>query len=126
HGFECMLARQPAAGVPDVGTELRFRDPGRNRLTGPYVPIDFRAHAEAMGALSLLACTPDEIRSSLDRAREHDGVTVIVVPAEPEKRMPSFETWWDVPVAAASERETVRDARDRYEDARRRQRAELT
>ena len=126
HGFQCILALQRSVGVPDFGNELRFRDPGRNRLTGPYVPVDFRAHAEAMGALSILACTPDEIRAALGRAREHPGVTVIVVPAEPEKRMPSFETWWDVPVAAASDRATVREARVGYEAARRRQRAELT
>jgi len=79
-----------------------------------------------MGALAIHACTPDEIRAGLERARAHDGVTVIVVPAEPEKRMPTFETWWDVPVAATSEQPAVRDARDRYEQVRRQQRTELT
>jgi 3D-(3,5/4)-trihydroxycyclohexane-1,2-dione acylhydrolase (decyclizing) len=126
HGFQCILALQRSVGVPDFGNELRFRDPGRNRLTGPYVPVDFRAHAEAMGALAFHAGTPTEIRVALDRAREHDGVTVIVVPADPEDRMPGFESWWDVPVAATSERASVRDARDQYDQARRRQRAELT
>ncbi len=53
HGFQCILALQRGVGVPDFGNELRFRDRTTNRLTGPYVPIDFRAHAEAMGALAL-------------------------------------------------------------------------
>ena len=39
--------------------------------------------------------------------------------------MPTFETWWDVPVAAASERPAVHAARDAYESARRLQRTEL-
>ncbi len=52
HGFQCILALQRLVGVPDFGNELRFRDRSRNRLTGPYVPIDFRKHAEAMGALA--------------------------------------------------------------------------
>ena len=125
HGFQCILALQRSVGVPDFGNELRFRDAAGRRLTGPYVPVDYRAHAEAMGALAVFARTPDEIRAGLARARETDGVTVIVVPAEPEKRMPTFETWWDVPVAAASERPAVRAAYDAYEDARRRQRTEL-
>lgn len=125
HGFQCILALQRSVGVPDFGNELRFRDGARNRLTGPYVPVDFRQHAESMGALAIQARTADELRSALARAHDADGVTVIVVPAEPEKRMPTFETWWDVPVAAASERPAVREARDTYERARRRQRAEL-
>jgi 3D-(3,5/4)-trihydroxycyclohexane-1,2-dione acylhydrolase (decyclizing) len=125
HGFQCILALQRSVGVPDFGNELRFRETAGNRLTGPYVPVDFRMHAEAMGALAIHACTPDELRSALGRARESDRVTVIVVPAEPEKRMPTFETWWDVPVAAASERPGVRAARDAYERASRLQRTEL-
>ena len=125
HGFQCILALQRSVGVPDFGNELRFREAAGNRLTGPYVPVDFRKHAEAMGALAIHACTTDELRSALGRARESDGVTVIVVPADPEKRMPTFETWWDVPVAAASERPAVQAARDGYERASRLQRTEL-
>jgi 3D-(3,5/4)-trihydroxycyclohexane-1,2-dione acylhydrolase (decyclizing) len=111
--------------VRDFANELRFRDSRGGRLTGPYVPVDFRAHAEAMGALAIHACTPDEIRAGLERARAHDGVTVIVVPAEPEKRMPSFETWWDVPIPAVSGRGPVQAARRAYDEARSRQRLEL-
>lgn len=125
HGFQCILALQRSVGVSDFGNELRFRDHGRNRLTGPYVPIDFRKHAEAMGALALQACTPDELRAAIDQARAHDGVTVIAVPTEPEKRVPGFESWWDVPVAAASGQGSVREAREAYDEARLRQRTDL-
>ena len=125
HGFQCILALQRSVGVPDFGNELRFRDPVGRRLTGPYVPVDFRGHAAAMGASAVFARTPDELRAALVRARDDGGRSVVVVPAEPEKRMPTFETWWDVPVAAASERPAVHAARDAYESARRLQRTEL-
>ena len=115
HGFQCILALQRSVGVPDFGNELRFRDPATNRLNGPYVPVDFRQHAEAMGALGLLARTPDEIRAALAQARASDRVSVILIPTEPEKRVAGFEAWWDVPVAAASEQESVRTARSAYE-----------
>jgi hypothetical protein len=35
---------------------------------------------------------------------------VIVVPTEPEKRMPGFESWWDVPSPGVSGEDTVRNA----------------
>jgi 3D-(3,5/4)-trihydroxycyclohexane-1,2-dione acylhydrolase (decyclizing) len=125
HGFQCILALQRAVGVPDFGNELRFRDRATNRLTGPYVPVDFRAHAEAMGALALAAHTPDQLRDALAQARATDRITVIAVPTEPEKRVPGFESWWDVPVAAASEQQGVRGARKAYEQDRRLQRTDL-
>ena len=125
HGFQCILALQRSVGVPDFGNELRFRDAKRNRLTGPYVPIDFRKHAEAMGALALDAKTADELRDALATARTADRITVIVVPAEPEKRVPGFESWWDVPVAATSKQAGVRDARKTYEEKRSERRADL-
>src|SRR5438309_7836060 len=79
HGFQCILALQRGVGVPDFGNELRFRDPKRNRLTGPYVPVDFRQHAESMGALAIQANTPDELQEALARARDADRITVILV-----------------------------------------------
>jgi 3D-(3,5/4)-trihydroxycyclohexane-1,2-dione acylhydrolase (decyclizing) len=94
-------------------------------LTGPYVPIDFRAHAEAMGALALHACTPDELRDALGKAREADRITVIAVPTEPEKRVPGFESWWDVPVAGVSGQASVRSARTAYDQKRRQQRTDI-
>ncbi|HET9615325.1 MAG TPA: 3D-(3,5/4)-trihydroxycyclohexane-1,2-dione acylhydrolase (decyclizing) [Candidatus Limnocylindrales bacterium] len=125
HGFQCILALQRSVGVSDFGNELRFRDAKRNRLTGPYVPVDFRKSAEAMGALAIQATTPDEIREAIQAARAADRVTVIAVPTDPEKRVGNFETWWDVPVAAASGQASVRDARAAYETKRTARRADL-
>ena len=124
HGFQCILDLARLSGVRDFGNEIRFRDPGRNRLVGEYVPIDFRAHAEAMGARAVTARTPDEIRAAL-RDRATDRPTVIVVPTSPAGRVPGQESWWDVPVAEHSTQDNVHEARDRYEQAVARQRREL-
>jgi 3D-(3,5/4)-trihydroxycyclohexane-1,2-dione acylhydrolase (decyclizing) len=125
HGYQCIIGLGRAVGVPDFGNELRFRDKGRNRLTGPYVPVDFRAHAEAMGALAIFARTPSELQAALAQARAADRVSVIVVPVEPEKRVAGFEGWWDVPVAAVSGQTSVQVARRWYEEAIAKQRKEL-
>jgi len=122
HGFGCITGLARMVGVPDFGNDLRSRDKTTNRLTGPYVPVDFRMHAEAMGALAIGASTDDELRSALATARAADRVTVIVVPIDPEARVPGFEGWWDVPVAEVSEQAGVREALERYRGTKEQQR----
>ena len=122
HGYQCITGLARSVGVPDFGNELRFRDKGRNRLTGPYVPIDFRKHAESMGALAISAATEQELRAALAQADQADRVTLIVVPTEPEKRTPGFEGWWEVPAAQVSGQPGVRTARKTYDKARTNQR----
>ncbi len=122
HGFGCITGLARLVGVPDFGNDLRFRDKDRNRLTGPYVPVDYRAHAEAMGALAIFAETRAELASALAAADQADRVTVIVVPIDPEQRVPGFEGWWDVPAAEVSEQPGIREARRGYDQGRARQR----
>jgi 3D-(3,5/4)-trihydroxycyclohexane-1,2-dione acylhydrolase (decyclizing) len=122
HGFGCITGLARSVGVPDFGNDLRFRDKARNRLTGPYVPVDYRAHAEAMGALAIFAGTAMELKAALAQADQSDRVTVIVVPVDPEKRVPGFEGWWDVPAAEVSGQAGVRAARHGYDQARTQQR----
>ncbi len=125
HGYQCIKDLAASVGIGQFGNELRFRDPGRNRLTGAYVPVDYRKHAEAMGANGVFARTEEEIRSAIAAAREADRITVIHVPVSPDKRAPGYEGWWDVPPAATSTQDGVRSARERYEEAVGRQRKEL-
>jgi 3D-(3,5/4)-trihydroxycyclohexane-1,2-dione acylhydrolase (decyclizing) len=125
NGFQCILDLARSSGIRDFGNELRFRDAASNRLDGPSVPIDFRAHAEAMGAHAVTATTAVEIRAALAGARTGRRPTVIVVPTSPAGRVPGMESWWDVPVPEVSSQDNVRAARDRYELAVARQRPEL-
>ena len=122
HGYQCILGLQRAVGVSDFGNELRYRDPGTKQLTGEYIPVNFQKHAEAMGAHAVLALSADELRKALNDAKKGDGVTVIVVPVDPEKRMPGMGTWWDVPVAEVSGEERTRKTRETYEKATENQR----
>ena len=123
HGYQCILGLQRICGVSDFGNELRFRDPKKGTLTGGYVPIDFKKHAEAMGAHAVLAQTAAEVTAAVKEARQREGVSVVVVPVDPEKRMPSLGTWWDVPVAEVSTVEKTRQTRENYEKATLKQRS---
>ncbi len=122
HGFGCITGLARSVGVPDFGNDLRYRDRTSNRLTGPYVPVDFRLHAEAMGALAISATSASELRAALVQADQADRVSVIVVPIDPELRTPGFEGWWEVPAAEVSGQAGVQAARDAYETARAQQR----
>jgi len=121
-GYQSIHGLQRSVGVPSFTNERRARDPGTHRLDGPVVPVDFVRHAEAMGALALFAADEAGLRRALEAARTSPRVSVIVVPTDPERRVPGFDGWWDVPVAAVSERGTVREARAAYEQAAARQR----
>ena len=68
-------------------------------------------------AKAIFAETADQLKKALVDAQHADRVTVIVVPADPEKRMPSMGTWWDVPVAEVSGAEKTQETRRRYEQA---------
>ena len=109
----------------EFGNELRFRDPGRNRLTGDYVPIDFRKHAESMGAVAVDAAHARRDPRRARRSAPPDRPTVVVMPTSPEGRVPGDEGWWDVPVAEVSGQDNVHEARDRYERSLALQRREL-
>ena len=125
HGYQCIKDLAWNCGVPQFGNELRFRDRSSGKLNGGYIPVDFAKHAESMGALALRAATEDEIRSAIEAARAHDGVTVIHVAVSPTKRAPGYDTWWDVPVAAVSGSDLVNAARAKYEGKLTSQRTEL-
>jgi 3D-(3,5/4)-trihydroxycyclohexane-1,2-dione acylhydrolase (decyclizing) len=70
-----------------------------------------------MGAHAVFAQTEAELKKALDDAKQAHRVSVIVVPVDPEKRMPSLGTWWDVPVAEVSADEKTQQVRQSYEKA---------
>jgi len=120
HGFQSIHGLQRASGTPSFLNELRSR--GGAALDGPYQSIDFTAHAAALGANALYAPTREALTGALAAAREADRLTVIVVPTHPEKRVPGYEGWWDVPIAEATEQENVRAAKVEYDLGRTKQR----
>jgi 3D-(3,5/4)-trihydroxycyclohexane-1,2-dione acylhydrolase (decyclizing) len=123
HGYQCILGLQRAVGVADFGNELRGRDQSTSGLTGAYLSVDFCKHGESMGAKAFFAQTPEEVIKVLREARASSGVKMVVVPVDPEKRMPGLGTWWDVPVAEISQAEKTRQTRAAYEKARADQRS---
>ncbi|HUR15955.1 MAG TPA: 3D-(3,5/4)-trihydroxycyclohexane-1,2-dione acylhydrolase (decyclizing) [Candidatus Limnocylindrales bacterium] len=89
----------------------------RNDFNLLATPVDYRAHAQSMGAHAVRAETLAELRAALDGAREFARTTVVVVEVDPANEVPSYG-WWDVPVAEVSSSAAVVRARAAYERAR--------
>jgi 3D-(3,5/4)-trihydroxycyclohexane-1,2-dione acylhydrolase (decyclizing) len=122
HGFQCIRGLQESAGSPAFGNELRFREAATDRLEGPYLPIDFVANARSLGAEAFSADSAEALREALQRACTVDRTVLIYVPVDPNARVPSYEGWWDVPVAEVSAEAGVQAARTVYQEAKARQR----
>jgi 3D-(3,5/4)-trihydroxycyclohexane-1,2-dione acylhydrolase (decyclizing) len=122
NGFQCIRGLQMSAGSPAFGNELRYRDETTGRLTGPYIPIDFAANAASLGAKAYTATTEAELRQALVDAKGQTRTALIHGPVQVDARVPSFESWWDVPVAEVSGEASVNEAHEEYLEARSRQR----
>ncbi|MBA0049701.1 3D-(3,5/4)-trihydroxycyclohexane-1,2-dione acylhydrolase (decyclizing) [Streptomyces sp. AJS327] len=116
HGYASIGGLSAATGVEGFGTAYRFRSPGGG-YTGEPLPVDLGANAASLGMSLLRARTLGELRSALAEAREADGPVCVHVETAPPPAVSGTEAaaWWDVPVAAVSDRPAARAARAEYE-----------
>lgn len=120
HGFGSIGGLSESVGSDGFGTHYRYRKNGR--LEGSTVNVDFVANAASLGAAASGVRTLDELRQALVDTRASPQTTVTVIEVDRNIRVPSFESWWDVPVAEVSEMESVRESRRTYEKGVRRER----
>jgi 3D-(3,5/4)-trihydroxycyclohexane-1,2-dione acylhydrolase (decyclizing) len=132
HGYASIGALSRSVGGAGYGTHYRVAGNGNlpidagDRPAGDYdpVPVDLATNAESLGARVLRTRTVDELRAALAQAKAHAGGPVVVhVETDRYAGVPSYESWWDVPVAEVGGDDAVRAARAEYEAARKRQRA---
>jgi 3D-(3,5/4)-trihydroxycyclohexane-1,2-dione acylhydrolase (decyclizing) len=120
HGFSSIGGLSRGCGNEGMGTNYRYRR--GDKYDGDNVPVDFAANAASLGAWTIRAKTHDELQNALAAARKQERTSVVVVETSYDDRVPGYESWWDVPIAEVSERESVRAARKKYEEARKKER----
>jgi len=120
HGFSSIGGLSRGCGNEGMGTSYRYRR--GDKYDGDNIPVDFAANAASLGAWTIRAKTHDEFRNALAAARKQERTSVVVVETSYDDRVPGYESWWDVPIAEVSERDSVRAARKMYEEARKRER----
>jgi len=120
HGFSSIGGLSRACGNRGMGTEYRYRKEAK--LEGEKIPVDFVGNAKSLGADAVRAHTREDLRTALLEARKNPKTSVIVIETDYAQRVPGYESWWDVPIAEVSEVESVRAARERYVEARKKER----
>ena len=132
HGYASIGALSRSVGGAGFGTHHRAGSDLLDAADGTALaapaeplPIDLAANVASLGIPVTRAETLDALRSALVAAREAGGPVAIHVEVDRFHSVGGYESWWDVPVAAVSDRPEVVAARARYEDERAAQRAYL-
>jgi 3D-(3,5/4)-trihydroxycyclohexane-1,2-dione acylhydrolase (decyclizing) len=130
HGFNSIGSLSRSLGTDGFGTQYRYRRNGSlgvdsESSPAPVLPVDLAANAESLGARVIRCGTVDDLRAGLEEAKQSESTIVLAVEVDRYEGVPSYESWWDVPVAEVSEVDSVRAARKAYEEARKRERTPL-
>jgi 3D-(3,5/4)-trihydroxycyclohexane-1,2-dione acylhydrolase (decyclizing) len=129
-GFNSIGGLSRSLGTDGFGTLYRYRQNGSLGLDSesspaPLLPVDLAANAESLGARMFRCRTIDELRAGLETAKSEESTVVLAIEVDRYEGVPSYESWWDVPVAEVSDQASVRAAREAYERAREAQRIHL-
>ena len=135
HGYASIGALSRSVGSAGFGTHYRRSANGALPLDAPdgtalaqpaeALPVDLAANAESLGARVIRTRSIAQLRAALADARGADGPVVVHIESDRYAGVPSYESWWDVPVAEVSDEDSVRTAREAYERARGAQRVHL-
>jgi 3D-(3,5/4)-trihydroxycyclohexane-1,2-dione acylhydrolase (decyclizing) len=121
HGFASIGGLSRSLGQQGFGTSYRERS-ASGGLDGAVLAVDYVSNARSLGVRAVKAESLSDLKNALEEAKAASGTSVIVVETDPGPRVPGYESWWDVAVAEVSEMDTVREARARYEEARKAER----
>jgi 3D-(3,5/4)-trihydroxycyclohexane-1,2-dione acylhydrolase (decyclizing) len=110
-GFGCITRLQRATGGAQFNNLL---SDARHEV---LPAVDFVAHARSMGAGAVKVGSIAELEDAFKAARAARSTHVIVIDTDPFGSTDVGWFWWDVAVAAVSERAEVGAARRQYENA---------
>jgi 3D-(3,5/4)-trihydroxycyclohexane-1,2-dione acylhydrolase (decyclizing) len=120
HGFSSIGGLSRSCGNEGMGTSYRYRR--GEKYDGDPLPVDFVSNAASLGAWAARAKTREELAAALAEGRRQPRTSVVVVETAYDQRVPGYESWWDVAIAEVSEKNSVKEARKDYEEARKKER----
>ena len=112
-GYGCINRLQQAVGCAPFNN--MFVDSLQGEHGAP--DIDFAMHARSLGAHGENVHTIAELEQAMTRARAADRTYLVCINTD-DKRSTQGGCWWEVAVPEVSEREQVRQAHLRYQDAK--------
>jgi 3D-(3,5/4)-trihydroxycyclohexane-1,2-dione acylhydrolase (decyclizing) len=122
-GFKSIGGLSRSLGQGGFGT--RYGYPVGGHLPGDDdtgelkpLPVDLAGNARSLGAQVYEASGTDEFVKAFRAAKESPTTAVVHVRCDRYASVPSYGSWWDVPVAEVSEMDSVRAARTAWERMR--------
>ena len=119
-GFASIGGLSRSKGTAGFGTRYTYRSDGKLgddgwQRNGDRLPVDLALNAEGFGAHVFRARNIEELRDALVAAKAIERTVVIHVPVDRYEGVPSYESWWEVPVSEVSESAEVEKAHDEHE-----------
>lgn len=115
-GYGCINRLQMATGGANFNNLLK------DSYHEVMPEIDFRAHAEAMGAIAVKVSSIAELEQAIANSKKNDRTSVFVIDTDPLVTTDAGGHWWDVAVPEVSPRGEVNKAHEAYVKARAAQR----
>jgi len=122
NGYGSIGSLSESVGSEGFGTNYKYRNHDSGNLDGDYLPMDFVKNAESYGVEVLSPKTYSEIKEAMITSGNSQKTHVIVIDVDKTQRVPSYHSWWDVPVSETSTMDEVNQSREEYEDSRKKQR----
>jgi len=134
-GFNSIGGLSRSLGQEGFGTRYGYRRGGKlpddseswivdsessheSRATSHQLPVNLAMNARGLGAIVFECKTYDDFVGAFRQSKKTDRTTVIYIRNDRYVGVPSYESWWDVPVAEVSEMPGVRAARKKWEQNR--------
>ena len=119
-GFASIGGLSRSMGTAGFGTRYRYRSEGSlgddgAHSDGEALPVDLALNAEGLGARVFRARSVEELRDALVAAKKVDRTVVIYIATDRYEAVPTYESWWEVPVAQVSKSHEVAEARREHE-----------
>ena len=121
-GYKSIGSLSRAVGDQGFGTRYAYTNNGHSTDEAGYevddLPVDLIMNARSLGAHVIECDSYETVVTALQTAKTIDHTTVIYVRNDRYLGVPGYDSWWDVPIAEVSERDTVKAAREEWEEMR--------
>jgi 3D-(3,5/4)-trihydroxycyclohexane-1,2-dione acylhydrolase (decyclizing) len=126
-GFKSIGSLSRSLGQDGFGTRYAYREDGvlpddTAEADVRSLPVDLAANARSLGAEVIECQTYTDFTAALQQAKTLDRTTVIYIRNDRYLGIPSYEGWWDVPVAEVSAMPQVQEAHAQWSELRKQER----
>ncbi len=126
-GYKSIGSLSRSIGQSGFGTRYAYPDKDMMAtddigMDARQLPIDLAKNAESLGAEVIRCKTRNDLVAALKQAKLNNHTTVIHIENDRYQDLPGYGSWWDVPIAEVSEMPSVKEARENWEKAKKKER----